>query len=394
MDSRRFFLFITMVLILGGLFAFAGSAMATGTICGQSDNTIFPGLTVKKDVFCEASRTWTWDIRKSADITSLTLSPGQFFPVNYTVTASAQASGLYTVNGKILLFNTSQSPTNPQGFPITINEVTDSLAPVSCPLDFPFTIQPGKQVVCTYLGTLTDTPAMNEAFAIDANGVEYTGFANIDWSKATLTETDECATITDSLGGALGTVCTDQGTFFTFNYTYQVGPYASCGDYQVVNTASFTTNDTGATGASSWQVDINVPCAGGCSLTPGYWKTHSEFGPAPYDDTWAQLANGASTPFFLSGQTYYEALWTSPNGNAYYILAHAYIAAQLNFLNGADPSAAQAAFDQATALLQMYTPAQIGALRGSSALRQQFVSLAGILDNYNNGLIGPGHCSE
>ena len=55
--------------------------------------------------------------------------------------------------------------------------------------------------------------------------------------------------------------------------------------------------------------------------------------------------------FFLSGKTYYQALWTAPQGNAYWILAHAYIAAQLNKLNGASvPASVQTALDQATAL--------------------------------------------
>ena len=137
---------------------------------------------------------------------------------------------------------------------------------------------------------------------------------------------------------------------------------------------------------------IVVVPGGGCTLTPGYWKTHSEFGPAPYDDTWAQLPNGASTIFFLSGKTYYEVLWTSPAGNAYYNLSFHYIAAGLNFMNGADPSAAQAAYDAATILFNTYTPAQIAVLRGSDPLRQQFISLAGILGQYNEGYIGPGHC--
>jgi len=137
---------------------------------------------------------------------------------------------------------------------------------------------------------------------------------------------------------------------------------------------------------------FDIEPAGGCTLTPGYWKTHSEFGPAPYDDTWAQLPNGASTTFFLSGKSYYQVLWTSPAGNAYYNLSFHYIAAGLNFMNGADPSAAQAAYDAATILFNTYTPAQIAALRGSNPLRQQFISLAGILGNYNEGIIGPGHC--
>lgn len=137
---------------------------------------------------------------------------------------------------------------------------------------------------------------------------------------------------------------------------------------------------------------MNVPCATGCTLTPGYWKTHSKYGPAPYDDTWAQVGEDAA--FFLSGQTYYQVLWTPPGGNAYYILAHAYIAARLNQLGGADFTAAQAAFNSATALFGTYTPAQVAAMKGSSTVRQQFNSLAATLDNYNNGLIGPGHCSE
>lgn len=131
-----------------------------------------------------------------------------------------------------------------------------------------------------------------------------------------------------------------------------------------------------------------IPPGGGCTLTPGYWKTHSIYGPASYDEIWALI--GEDTPFFLSDQSYYDVLWTAPRGNAYYILAHAYIAAELNFLNGADSTAAQDAFDAATALFDVYTPADVAGLKG--AAKHAWTNLATILDNYNNGLIGPGHC--
>jgi hypothetical protein len=104
------------------------------------------------------------------------------------------------------------------------------------------------------------------------------------------------------------------------------------------------------------------------------------------------LPNAEDTPFFLSGLSYYDTLWTEPKGNAYWILAHAYIAAELNDLNGADFGAAQAAFDAATVLFNTYTPEEIGELKGSDPIRAQFIDLAGTLDDYNNGLIGPGHC--
>lgn len=129
----------------------------------------------------------------------------------------------------------------------------------------------------------------------------------------------------------------------------------------------------------------------GCTLTPGYWKTHSSYGPAPYDANWALI--GEDTSFFNSGQSYYEVLWTEPKGgNAYYILAHAYIAAELNFLNGADPTTAQEAFSAATALLSdpMYTDS----IPKNDPNRAVAIGLAETLDAYNNGLLGPPHCIE
>ena len=97
----------------------------------------------------------------------------------------------------------------------------------------------------------------------------------------------------------------------------------------------------------------------GCSLTQGYWKTHSAYGPAPYDATWAQI--GEDADFYLSGQSYYDVLWTQPKkGNAYYILAHQFIAAELNVLNGTSvPSQVAAALADAEALFMTYTPDEV-----------------------------------
>jgi hypothetical protein len=153
---------------------------------------------------------------------------------------------------------------------------------------------------------------------------------------------------------------------------------------------------------------VHVPCPIGCTLTQGYWKTHSIRGPAPFDDNWNNIptlpyapgawgGNHESTVFFYSGQSWYTVFWTPPKGgNAYYQLAHQYEAAVLNVLNAADPSAVTATLNSALALFNnpLNTPASIGALKANAPLRQQFVSLAGILGSYNEGTIGPGHCSE
>ena len=135
----------------------------------------------------------------------------------------------------------------------------------------------------------------------------------------------------------------------------------------------------------------------GCTFTQGYWKTHSIYGPAgPADDAWNLLPGGLgpNTVFFLSGQTWLAVFNTSGGGNAYYTLAKQYMAAVLNGLNGANTSSVAAAIASATTLFNTYTPAQIGALSGGNALRQQFLSLASTLESFNTGATGPGHCVE
>ncbi|MGE5237063.1 MAG: hypothetical protein ACM3O7_12005 [Acidobacteriota bacterium] len=128
-----------------------------------------------------------------------------------------------------------------------------------------------------------------------------------------------------------------------------------------------------------------------CTLTPGYWKTHSEYGPAPYDETWALLPpSGEDSLFYLSGQTWYQVLWTNPSGgNAYYILAHAFIAARLNTLGGLTSiPEVDTALAWSETFFTSHTPSQ----PLPKPLRAQAIANATILDNFNNGLIGPGHC--
>lgn len=131
----------------------------------------------------------------------------------------------------------------------------------------------------------------------------------------------------------------------------------------------------------------------GCTRSAGYWKTHSIYGPAPYDSTWALL--GEDSTFFLSNKTYYQVEWTPPKkGNAYYILSFAYIGTALNLLAGADPFEVQDVFDEATELFETYTPEYIEGLKGNNPIRQHFLELKSTLEQYNSGMIGPGMCDK
>ncbi len=384
MFVKRFVVFITLVAVLLGI-------AATWQVATANDVPPDPNVLVKKDARTTFNRVWKWSIDKTGNVSSLTLTQGQIFNVQYRVdlVAVPQDSD-HTVSGQIVIQNRT-------ALPLEVTSITDLISPdiavdhITCPHILPYTIPAGSSMQCFYDKSLPDGAARINTVTVIGNGATYTAHANVLFG-APANELDKCVDVVDDKLGALGTVCiTDLPK--TFTYSLPVGPFETCGAYQFTNEASFITKDTGATGSDTWVVDINVPCDGGCTLTPGYWKTHSSYGPAPYDDTWAQI--GENTPFFLSGKSYYDVLWTAPRGNAYYILAHAYIAAQLNQLNDAAiPANVLTAFNTATGLFGMYTPAQIAALRSNSSLRAQFIALASMLDDYNNGLLGPGHCSE
>jgi hypothetical protein len=135
-------------------------------------------------------------------------------------------------------------------------------------------------------------------------------------------------------------------------------------------------------------IEVTVPPMG-CTLTPGYWKTHSKYGPAKYDSIWA--LKGEDTIFYSSSKTWYEVLWTPPKGNAYYILAFQYIATKLNMLAGASiTEEVQCALKFAEWFFKNHSPSD----KLKTKLKNVVIYKAGVLDSYNNGYIGPGHCSD
>lgn len=352
------------------------------SFCYDEDIAILYGLQINPTAFAIFKRTWSWEINKGADQSSPTLPIGQQMLVNYSVEASAtNVDSDQHVYGDI--FVTFPMPEPDVGLSVTVSSDIDQVV-LSCSV--------GSD--CHYYLKVSSNNAGGVSAIVRATSgddvVEFPVSASADFSIGERDEIDETIDVTDDIYGYLGTAFAQVGqNSTTFNYSSNIGPYATCGNYTVTNTASFVSQDAGKTGSASWTININVPCATECALSSGYWKTHSRFGPAPYDDTWALL--GEDTRFFLSGKSYYQVLWTPPaGGNAYYILAHSYIAAKLNILNGADPAPVQAAMASATALFNAYTP---GA-NLSRSVRAQFIRLAAALESNNKGGGSPGHCSK
>jgi hypothetical protein len=102
---------------------------------------------------------------------------------------------------------------------------------------------------------------LNSLYGSDGSYIQGLGTTTSFEARATLefgeptAESYPCTTVWDSLTGLLGQACHTESPK-TFNYSLQVGPYETCGLYQVVNEPYLS--DFFATGA--WTVEVNVPC--------------------------------------------------------------------------------------------------------------------------------------
>jgi hypothetical protein len=378
-------------------------------------------LTVSKDAQTSLEKRWTWTADKSADKSEIVLSLGQSLDVNYEVVYDATSTeGEYAVSGKITVKN--DAPIDAK-----LTSVSDVISGgvntnVDCPdADFPnpYTLGAGQTLTCTYSADLPNKDARTNTatstlqnFDYDANGGkqasgtnDFSGSAAVNFANATVTEIDEEITVSDTYSGSsvTGTVAANQAPK-TFNYVRQVGPYQQCGNQPPIeNTADFVTNDTGTEGQDSVSIPVRVPCSG-CTLTIGYWKTHADpssprnnpdetlkvLAEQPNGTIWLGTPNGAKSVAVTS--TNVVSILSFEGSNGIRKLQAQLLAAKLNIANGANGSSVQSTIAAADLFL-----AQNGANSWndlSKAKKQKVLGWMSTLDDFNNGLIGPGHCSE
>jgi hypothetical protein len=364
-------------------------------------------LHVSKTATTSFTRTWSWNIEKSANTSTLLLADGQIFPVNYSITVNATSTDSdWNVSGQITITNPSG---NPSAIISSVDDILSDFGPVSvnCGVSFPYNLPGGQTLTCTYSQNLSGPINQTNTVTVTTSGLVPAGSAStsVVFSSTPTNEIDECATINDTNpNGPNGwTVCSgDVPTTTTYTVNFGKNDSADvkleCGLNTYTNTSTLTTNDTNTSTTSSWTINATVECTNGCTLTQGYWKTHNNSfkGGAPADPTWynntSTLPLGENTPFFSSGYTWFEIFWMPPSkGNAYLQLAHQYMAAKLNIIKGTSaPPIVISAINWA----ESFFPGKTPSTPLSPALKSQARYYASILASYNEGLIGPGHCSE
>lgn len=117
-----------------------------------------------------------------------------------------------------------------------------------------------------------------------------------------------------------------------------------------------------------------------CTYTQGFWKNH------PNDWPVASLMLGSVS---YTKAELLQILGESVVGNGLVSLAHQLIAAKLNLAYGADPTAATAAIIAADAMIGSLVAPPVGS---GSLTTDQVGTLTQALDDFNNGVTGPGHC--
>lgn len=376
---------------------------------GQSDdasvNVNCYELSVTKNTHPEFDRTYNWNIDKFADQSSLLLALNQSYLVNYSVivNTTGYTDSNWAVSGSLTV-------SNPAPMAATLVSVSDLVSPdIAATINCPSLVVPaGGVLVCTYTTKLPDaTTRTNTAIAtlqnIPTGTTDFSGTAPVNFKDAVMTEIDKCVDVKDTLGGFFGTVCKDNAPD-TFTYSYLVGPYTTCGEYKVDNIADFVTNDTQTTGSDNWTVNIKVPCQSGCTLTIGYWKNHAGFGPqadmlTPLLPKWLGLplplgksvnVNSAELAIQFLSFRGSNNLFAASNGiNKLYAQL---LAAKLNIASGADNSAITPTILAADTFLWARDSLDWSKL--SKADKTKVLNWADMLDNFNNGLAGPSHCSQ
>ena len=434
--------------------------------------------TVTKTAATTFRRTWQWDITKSRGLinelpapTTLILTSGQSFVYPYAVrvftTGSSdddfKASGTIQVTG-------SASVPGARSFNMT-DAIAGGFTPaVTCTNGNPQSITGAGPINCTWAETAlpNNTTRVNTATAtlqnvkyLVAGGTSnlagttaFTGTANVTFGATPTVKVDDCVKVVDvaqhktEAGGDLGNLITNQLTnsLFsvcvsgtpgaadqTFNYETTIGPMSqfepSCGNFRFDNTATLTTDDTGATDNSSLQTPITIDCPQGCTLTQGYWKTHNaSFGvgrgkndvrrgppihdwsdasawtnwnlwrfffgtPSPVPTGATPVITAVPVPPVASGNqvSWFGNFQTAPGGNPYYQASHQFMAATLNVANGAPQAAINTELGNAYNFFLANTNPNTN---WTADQRAQLLAWSSLFGSYNEGTLGTLHCSE
>lgn len=392
-----------------------GREMAPPRANPVDNNDNQAGTSIKADKTAEGFWTrvitYDWSVEKAVAPDALTLDRGASGEVTYWITATrtkAAETDVFGVRGMICVTNTGEVAT--VGLAITdVVEVQTGGGPyqrfvtVTVDVSDNPVLDPGESHCYPYeviFEPVSGAQAYrNHAIVTILNHSGHPGEPFGPEPKAgfslpeepTAEAIDASATVIDEEHCPSGFTCTPSATgpwalhdsgVISFHKTI-TNENVCDATAELRNVATLTESDTGETRTAEAVVHLTAPpCPVGCVLTQGFWKTHPNAWPT---------GHSPQDPFLSSGKTWPEVLWTAPRGDAYFILAHQYIAAALNAARGASmPPEVASAFDAATEWFNNHSPG----VPASSPDGQTAIHLAEVLAAFNEGQMGVPHCAD
>jgi hypothetical protein len=222
----------------------------------------------------------------------------------------------------------------------------------------------------------------------------------------------------DCFGALLATTTTDASGYYLFSdlepgdYNvefilpegYAFSPQDQGGDDAVDSDAdpatgiAACTNLEGGETDLTWDAGIYRPTQEGCTLTIGFWKTHAGFGPqddvvTPLLPIWLGDAGGTKSIAVINATIAHDILLMNVYGHQDNGITKLYaqlLGAKLNIASGASGSAVSNTISRADEFLADNDWTDWDSLSGS--MQSRILRWQTKLDEYNNGLVGPGHC--
>jgi hypothetical protein len=249
----------------------------------EGDITAGLPLEITKDASGSNDDTFSWTIAKAVDKTRVEQIGGSA-TFSYTVNVTHGAGSISNVNvaGTISIYNFNLDFLNDL-VPVDIDGVSDKLSDgTDCTVtdggaqtlsDFQTDFAYSCDLTALPQGDLDNTASVTWSEQLLANGqLLAAGSADFTFKGVSFTENkiDECAAVSDSYAGTLGTACVGDANPKQYSYSRTISiPQSNCLSYP--NTATFTTTDTGATGTDGKTVTVCGPARTG-ALTMGFWQ--------------------------------------------------------------------------------------------------------------------------
>jgi len=178
----------------------------------------------------------------------------------------------------------------------------------------------------------------------------------------------------------------------------QGGDDANDSDADPTTGIAICTNLEGGEYDPTWDCGLYMIPQDGCTLTIGFWKNHAGLGPQPDLVTallpiWLGNDGGAAsihvTTAIMAVDILSQDVYGDPSNGITKLYAQL-LGAKLNIANGASPSSVNNTITNADNYLADHDWTEWDSLSDSD--QRMILRWHDKLDDYNNGIVGPGHC--